>query len=143
MRNGGRHWIGFLVKAPAMIDTDFERNSRAHSFWEEWQSAADKAGNLDTYLDNLIAKASPQWQGVDVDEFMDTVRGRESDNTQRREGDEMSDYIASINPDWVFVVDTLPPSNHSGDLIVDFTVSKNEFPFKKYHPRTDIIGNPL
>jgi ABC-type enterochelin transport system substrate-binding protein len=54
-----------------MIDTDFEKDSRAHCFWEEWQSAADQ----------------------------------EPDNTQRREGDEMSDYIASINPDWAFVVE--------------------------------------
>ena len=60
-----------------MKDTDFEHDSRAHSFWQEWQGAADRAGDVDTYLDDLIAKASPRRQGVDVDEFMDMVRGRE------------------------------------------------------------------
>ena len=60
-----------------MKDTDFEHESRAHSFWQEWQGASDRAGDVDTYLDDLIAKASPRRQGVDVDEFMDMVRGRE------------------------------------------------------------------
>ena len=60
-----------------MKDTDFEHDSRAHSFWQEWQAAADRAGDVDTYLDDLIAKASPRRQGVNADEFMDMVRGRE------------------------------------------------------------------
>ena len=62
-----------------MVDSQVEQILRAHFFWQEWQNAADKSGDVDTYLDSLIAKASPQWKGVDADEFMDTVRGREPD----------------------------------------------------------------
>ena len=32
-----------------MKDTDFEKYSRAHSFWQEWQGAADRAGDPDSY----------------------------------------------------------------------------------------------
>ncbi len=90
-----------------MIDQDFEHNSRGHLFWEEWQAAANRAWDADTYLDDLIAKAAPQWAGVDVDAFMDNVRGREpepDDSTSRREGDEMSDYIGSLYPEWALVI---------------------------------------
>ena len=79
-----------------MVDADFEKDSRAHSFWQEWQSAADKAGNVDTYLDSLTAKASPQWKGVNVDEFMDMVRGREPET--------ITEHLASISEDWNFVI---------------------------------------
>jgi len=79
-----------------MKDTNFEKYSRAHSFWQEWQGAADRAGDVDTYLDDLIAAAAPQWQGVDTDEFMDMVRGREPET--------FSEAVADISPDWDFVV---------------------------------------
>lgn len=29
-----------------MVDTDFEKDSRAHSFWQDWQNAADLAGDV-------------------------------------------------------------------------------------------------
>ncbi len=38
-----------------MKDTDFEHDSRAHSFWQEWQVAADRAGEPGTY-------SFPLWQ---------------------------------------------------------------------------------
>ena len=31
---------------------------------------------IDTYIEHLIAKATPTWDGVDPDGFMDDVRGR-------------------------------------------------------------------
>lgn len=89
-----------------MADTDFERAMQAN------------AAPLDEYLDELIVKASPQWQGVDVDAFMDTVRGREPET--------ITEHLASISEDWAVVLDTSPPSNHPRDLVVDLTVSKKD-----------------
>lgn len=67
-----------------MADTDFERAMQAN------------AAPLDEYLDELIAKASPQWRGVDLDEFMDMVRGREPET--------ITEHLASISEDWNFII---------------------------------------
>lgn len=83
-----------------MIDTQVEQILRAHYFWEEWQKAADRSGDVDTYLDDLIAKASPQWEGVDADEFMDMVRGREPET--------ISEHLASVSEDWAVVLSGKP-----------------------------------
>ena len=83
-----------------MVDTDFEKDSRAHCFWEEWQAAADQAGDTDTYLDDLIAKATPQWAGVDVDAFIDKVRGRE----REPDDNDLTAYLSSISEDWAYVL---------------------------------------
>lgn len=96
-----------------MKDTDFEKDSRAHSFWAEWQRAADRAGEPGTYLDDLIAKAAPQWQGVDADEFMDMVRGREPET--------FSDAVADSSPDWCVVLDFSPVCPSKNGLIIDLT----------------------
>ena len=79
-----------------MIDTQVERILQRHSFWQEWQGAADKAGDIDAYLDDLIAKASPQWEGVDMDEFMDMVRGREPET--------ITEHLTSVSEDWNFII---------------------------------------
>ena len=92
-----------------MKDTDFEQHSRAHSFWQEWQGAADRAGDVDTYLDDLIAAAAPQWQGVDTDEFMDMVRGREPES--------FSEAVAGSSPDWNFVIN----GQVENDLVINLT----------------------
>ncbi len=92
-----------------MKDTDFEHESRAHSFWQEWQGASDRAGDVDTYLDDLIAKASPQWQGADADEFMDMVRGREPET--------FSEAVAGSSPDWDFVIN----GETENDLVINLT----------------------
>lgn len=39
-------------------------------------------GYDEAYLNECIAKASKTWEGVDVDKFMDEVRGRESDDLE-------------------------------------------------------------
>lgn len=54
-----------------MNDTDFEKDSRAHSFWQEWQDAADRAGDPGTYLE------SQTWRI--------THKGEEWDMSYRRE----------------------------------------------------------
>jgi len=41
-----------------MKDTDFEKDSHAHSFWEEWQDAAARAGEPDSWL-NYIGQGTP------------------------------------------------------------------------------------
>ena len=90
--------------------------------------------DADTYLDSLIAKASPQWQGVDADAFMDIVRGREPET--------FSEAVAGISPDWgcvvngggvslpgeiysgrgvLFTFDTGARCSHTGNLIIDLT----------------------
>lgn len=92
-----------------MKDTDFEHDSRAHSFWSEWRGVADRAGDVDTYLYSLIAKTSPQWQGVDADEFMDMVRGREPET--------FSEAVAGSSPDWDFVINT----TSENDLVINLT----------------------
>ena len=78
-----------------MKDAQFEQQSRAHLFWSEWQGTALLTGDPDTYLDGLIAKASPQWAGIDVDAFMDEVRGREEN---------LNEHLARHYPDWAFVL---------------------------------------
>lgn len=70
-----------------MVDTDFERTMQVN------------AAAVDEYLDGLIAKASPQWKVVDVDEFMDIVRGREPET--------ISEHLASISEDWAVVLDVV------------------------------------
>jgi hypothetical protein len=79
-----------------MVDAQIEHILQRHSFWQEWQKAADRAGDLDTYLDELIAKSSPQWEGVNADEFMDMVRGREPGT--------ITEHLATISEDWSFVL---------------------------------------
>lgn len=110
-----------------MVDTQFEQILRAHSFWQEWQNAADRSGDVDTYLDSLIAKASPQWKGVDADEFMDMVRGREPET--------ITEHLASVSEDWAVVLERFKRliKEHKGT---------EEPPFKKHHPRTDVMTNP-
>lgn len=49
----------------------------------------------DPYLSGLIAKATPKWEGVDADQFLNEIRG---------EGDEMNDHIMSLYPEWAFVI---------------------------------------
>lgn len=39
-------------------------------------------GYDEAYLNECIAKASKTWEGVDVDKYMDEVRGRESDDLE-------------------------------------------------------------
>ena len=92
-----------------MKDTNFEKYSRAHSFWQEWQGAADRAGDVDTYLDDLIAATAPQWQGIDTDEFMNMVRGREPET--------FSEAVSASSPDWNFVIN----GQVENDLVINLT----------------------
>lgn len=48
-----------------MNDTQFEQQSRAHSFWQEWQDAADRAGDPGTYDEVDYTDMTPQ-QMADV-----------------------------------------------------------------------------
>ena len=48
-------------------------------------------------LDAKIAKASKTWEGVDVEEYMDEVRGREPDSEDLEE--ELENYYGSIPDD--------------------------------------------
>ena len=82
-----------------MVDTDFEKDSREHLIFLEWQNADDP----DAYLDGLIAKASPQWKGVDTDEFMDMVRGRKPET--------ITEQLASVSEDWAVVLSEKPEPN--------------------------------
>jgi len=46
-----------------MVDTDFERNSRAHVFWQKWQKAADQPTEPETITEHL-ASISEDWNFV-------------------------------------------------------------------------------
>ena len=46
-----------------MVDTDFEKDSRAHSFWQEWQKSADQATEPETITEHL-ASVSEDWAVV-------------------------------------------------------------------------------
>ncbi len=52
-------------------------------------------GYDEAYLNEKIAKASETWRGVDVDKYMDEVRGREPDKSL----EEAAEEYASINCD--------------------------------------------
>ena len=93
-----------------MVDTDFEKDSREHLIFLEWQNADDP----DAYLDRLIAKASPQWKGVDADAFMDIVRGREPET--------ITEHLASVSEDWAVVVNL-----SSVKIPVDWLEDKHDF----------------
>ena len=50
-----------------MKDTDFEHNSRAHSFWQEWQGAADRAGGEQCIANGAVVSLPGEiysWGGV-------------------------------------------------------------------------------
>ncbi len=48
-----------------MIDSDFEHNSRAHLFCNEWQAAADRAGDAQRLegdeMNDYIVSIYPEW----------------------------------------------------------------------------------
>ena len=46
-----------------MVDTDFEKDSRAHSFWQEWQKAADQPTESETITQHL-ASISEDWNFI-------------------------------------------------------------------------------
>ncbi len=71
-----------------MVDTDFERAMQAN------------LAPVDEYIDDLIAKASPLWKGVDADAFMDMVRGREPGT--------ITEQLAAISEDWAVVLSEKP-----------------------------------
>ena len=71
-----------------MVDTDFERAMQAN------------LAPVDEYIDGLIAKASPQWKGVNADAFMDMVRGRESGT--------ITEHLAAISEDWAVALSEKP-----------------------------------
>lgn len=78
-----------------MVDTDFEKDSRAHSFWQEWQKAAD----------------------------------------QPTEPETITEHLASVSEDWAVVLERFK-------RLIKEHKSTEEFPFKKHHPRTDVMINP-
>ncbi len=51
-----------------MIDNEFEHNSRAHLFWEEWQAAANRAGDAQRLegdeMNDYIVSLYPEWSLV-------------------------------------------------------------------------------
>jgi hypothetical protein len=78
-----------------MKDTDFEYDSRAHSFWKEWQGAADRAGDSDSWL-NYIGQETPAMLPVP---------------------ESFSEAVASSSPDWDFVVN----GTTENDLVINLT----------------------
>lgn len=53
--------------------------ARLHSFLDTLPDEPEQPtrGYDEAYLNEKIAKASKSWEGVDVDKFMDEIRGRE------------------------------------------------------------------
>ena len=52
-------------------------------------------GYDEAYLNECIAKASNTWEGVDVDKYMDEVRGRESDDLEEAADEYAMNYVCA------------------------------------------------
>ena len=82
------------------------------------ESEQPTMGYDEDYLNEKIAKASKSWKGVDVDKFMDEVRGREPDKSLEEAADS-----AALN---AF------PENKSYSTVVDRVVDYNSIDRKNY-----------
>ena len=84
---------------PNEVDDDYaERIKKSHELLVYDENAADKK-SVKEMMDSLnekIAKATKSWKGVDVDKFMDEMRGREPDKDLEEAA---MNYIAPIEND--------------------------------------------
>ena len=78
-----KEWVneGYTHNAFAdyCIISSFER---LIGFIDSLQQEQATKGYDEAYLNECIAKASKSWKGVDVDKFMDEVRGREQEQPE-------------------------------------------------------------
>ena len=101
-----------------MKDTNFEKYSRAHSFWQEWQGAADRAGAPETFSE-AVANISPDWDFV--------VNGAGLGKSDLMPKDMYSVYTPSadfsqvLSTDWFAVLDTRLPVQSKNDLVINLT----------------------
>lgn len=77
---------------PDEVDDDYaERIKKSHELLVYDENAADKKAvkEMMDSLNEKIAKATKSWKGVDVDEFMDEMRGREPEVDFEKEIEKM------------------------------------------------------
>jgi len=79
---------------PNRIDEDEQLLSFIDTLSEEEPSTK---GYDEAYLNEKIAKASKTWEGVDVDKYMDEVRGREPDKSLEEAAEEYAVEYAKRN----------------------------------------------